>query len=226
MGETLTGQQSDRSAAGQRRQVTVLFADMAGYTALAEKLGEERTYLLMQRVHRALSEAVHGEDGTVQEMTGDGVMALFGAPIAVEDAPLRACRSALDIQERMAVLADEIEPEHGVRPGFRVGINSGPLVVGAVGDDRKSGITALGDTVNLASRIESEAKAGEVLISEATHALVEGFVDATFAGARTVNVVLRLKAIKDGPAHPNSDRPEIIALEDLAVRGPALMIAP
>ena len=204
MGETVSGRESDRSAAGQRRQVTVLFADMAGYTALAEKLGEERTYLLMQRVHRALSEAVHGEDGTVQEMTGDGVMALFGAPIAVEDAPLRACRSALDIQGRMAALADEIEPEHGVRLGFRVGINSGPLVVGAVGDDRKSGITALGDTVNLASRIESEAATGEVLISEATHALVEGFVDATFAGERTVKgksesqKLWRLDAVKQG----------------------------
>ena len=91
---------------GQRRQVTVLFADMAGYTALAERLGEERTYLVMQRVHRELGAAIHDQEGTVQEMTGDGVMALFGAPIAVEDAPLRACRAGLDIQARMAVLAD------------------------------------------------------------------------------------------------------------------------
>ena len=75
---------------GQRRQVTVLFADMVGFTPLAEKLGEEKTYLLMQRVHRELSEAIHSQEGTVQEITGDGVMALFGAPVALEDAPLRA----------------------------------------------------------------------------------------------------------------------------------------
>jgi class 3 adenylate cyclase/tetratricopeptide (TPR) repeat protein len=190
--------------AGQRRQVTVLFADMAGYTALAEKLGEEKTYLLMQRVHKALNEAVHAQEGTVQEMTGDGVMALFGAPIAVEDAPLRACRAALDIQGRMAALAGEIGSEHDTRPGFRVGIHSGPLVVGEVGDARKSGITALGDTVNLASRIEAQAETGEIMLSEATHALVEGFVDSAFAGERTIKgkaeaqKLWRLDAVKEG----------------------------
>ncbi len=203
-----TGQEKDgttqRTKTGQRRQVTVLFADMAGYTALAERLGEEQTYLLMQRVHRELNEAVHAQEGTVQEMTGDGVMALFGAPIALENAPLRACRAALDIQARMAALAGAIESEHGARPGFRVGIHSGPLVVGEVGDDRKSGITALGDTVNLASRLEAQAKTGEVVLSEATHALVEGFVDSEFAGERAIKgkadkqKLWRLDAIKEG----------------------------
>ncbi len=193
-----------RTSQGQRRQVTVLFADMAGYTALAEALGEERTYLLMQRVHRALSEAVHAQDGTVQEITGDGIMALFGAPIAVEDAPLRACRAALAIQARMAALADETERDGGPRYVFRVGLHSGSLVVGEVGDERKSGITALGDTVNLASRIESEAKAGEIMMSEATHTLVEGFVDSAYAGERTIKgkaekqKLWRLDAVKEG----------------------------
>ena len=186
----------DDGRAGQRRQVTVLFADMVGYTALSEQLGEEQTYLLMQRVHRALNEAVHAQEGTVQEMTGDGVMALFGAPVAIEDAPLHACRSALDIQARMAALAGEIESEHGARPGFRVGIHSGPLVVGEVGDERKSGVTALGDTVNLASRIESEAETGEIMLSEATHALVEGFVEAEFAGARAIKGTAEMYAKK------------------------------
>ncbi len=170
----------------QRRQVTVLFADMAGFTPLAEKLGEEKTYLVMQRVHRELSEAVHEHDGTVQVMTGDGVMALFGAPVAIEDAPLRACRAALDIQSRMASLGEEIEAEHGARPAFRVGLHSGPLVIGALGDGRKMEVTALGDTVNLASRIESEADSGAVLMSEATHALVQGFVDGAYAGEHAI----------------------------------------
>jgi class 3 adenylate cyclase/tetratricopeptide (TPR) repeat protein len=171
---------------GQRRNVTVLFADMVGYTAFAERLGEEDTYLIMQRVHRALSEAVHAEDGTVQEVTGDGVMALFGAPVALEDAPLHACRSALSIQQRMIALAGETESKHGHRFQFRVGIHSGPLVVGEVGDAKHSGITALGDTVNLASRIEAEAGAGEIFFSEATHDIVQDFVECTFAGERTV----------------------------------------
>ena len=90
---------AEQAFAGQRRQVTVLFADMVGYTALAEKLGEEQTYLLMQRVHRELSEAIHYNGGTVQEMTGDGIMALFEAPIAIEDAPLRVCRASIELQQ-------------------------------------------------------------------------------------------------------------------------------
>jgi len=162
----------------------VLFADMVGYTALAEKLGEEQTYLLMQRVHRELSEAIHDNGGTVQEMTGDGIMAPFGAPIAIEGAPLRACRAGPDLQQRLSALGTEFEAEHGAAPKFRVGIHSGPLVVGEVGDGRKSGITALGDTVNLASRIETAAEAGTVLLSADTQGLVEGFVDSTCIGAR------------------------------------------
>ncbi|MBT5192846.1 MAG: AAA family ATPase, partial [Rhodospirillaceae bacterium] len=181
--------QSDSGAsapAGQRRQVTVLFADMAGYTALSETLGEEQTYLLMQRVQRELNEAVHSHSGTVQEMAGDGIMALFGAPIAVENAPLRACQAAVELQSRMTALADEFERGHGVAPRFRVGIHSGALVVGEVGDDRQSSMTALGDTVNVASRIESAAEAGTIFMSAATQALVEGFVDSTFIGERTL----------------------------------------
>ncbi len=190
MSGTSAGQENDGAAQGtgaaQRRQVTVLFADMAGFTPLAEKLGEEKTYLLMQRLHRELSEAVHAQNGTVQEMTGDGVMALFGAPVAIEDAPVRACRAALDIQSRIDALGSEIETEHGARPAFRIGLHSGPLVIGAVGDDRKMATTALGDTVNLASRIESEADSGAILMSEATHALVEGFVDSEYAGEHAI----------------------------------------
>ena len=195
---------TDAGSAAQRRQVTVLFADMADYTPLADKLGEEKTYLLMQRVHRELSEAVHDQGGTVQEMTGDGVMALFGAPVAIEDAPLRACRAALDIQARMAAVAGEAEANYGARPSFRVGLNSGPLIIGAVGDDRRMETTALGDTVNLASRIEAQAEGGTVLMSEATHALVEGFVEADYLGERELKgkagpqKLWRLDAVREG----------------------------
>ena len=171
---------------GQRRQVTVLFADMVGYTSLAEKLGEEQTYHLMQQVHKELHEAIHAHSGTVQENTGDGIMALFGAPVAVENAPLHACRAAIDLQTRIKALAQKINKDHGLSPAFRVGIHSGPLVVGEVGDDRKSAITALGDTVNLASRIEAQAGAGEIFLSDATHTLVQSFVTSRSAGEREI----------------------------------------
>ena len=189
---------------GQRRQTTVLFTDMAGYTPLAERLGEEATYVLIQRVIKEMSEAVHAHEGTVQEVTGDGLMALFGAPAALEDAPVLACRAALEIQDRMTKLDDEIEVEHGVRPAFRVGVHSGPVVVGKVGDAQQAAVTVLGDTVNLAARLESVAEPGGILISEATHKLVEGYVHADFAGEREVKGkteaqrVYRLEGMKTG----------------------------
>jgi len=206
MTEATSSQEQERTPtlSGQRRQVTVLFADMAGYTALAEKLGEEQTYLLMQQVHQGLSEAVHAHEGTVQEMTGDGVMALFGAPIAIEEAPLRACQAAVNIQTRMAQVAKSFQAKQGIAPYFRVGIHSGALIVGEVGDARQSGVTAMGDTVNLASRLENEAEAGTILISAATQALVDGFVDCEFLGERTIKgksepqKLWRLDGIREG----------------------------
>ena len=171
---------------GQRRQVTVMFTDMQGYTATSEKLGEDRTYQLMQMVFEAMVGAVHAHQGTVQELTGDGLMALFGAPVALEDAPVRACRAGLEIHECIAALGDNAEAQFGVRPKFRIGINTGPLVIGSIGEDMQMEFTALGDTVNYASRVESLAETGTVFISDATRALVEGYVDATDLGERTV----------------------------------------
>ncbi len=173
-----------REIEGQRRQVTVLFADVVGYTPLAQKLGDENTFLFMQRVIRELSEAVHTEEGLVQELTGDGLMALFGAPIAYEDAPIRACRAALDIQVRMMQIGDDVAEAHGARPQLRIDIHTGSVVVGKVGDDLQMEFTVLGDTANLASRLEGAAEPGEVLMSEATFALVGDYVESTLAGER------------------------------------------
>jgi class 3 adenylate cyclase/tetratricopeptide (TPR) repeat protein len=175
-----------RALEGQRRQATVLFADMAAFTPLAERLGEEKTYLLIQRALHAMSQAVHAHEGTVQELTGDGLMALFGVPIADESAPLEACKAALDIQSRMLALEDDLEQELGLRPKYRIGIHTGPLVVGKVGDDLRVEFTALGDTVNLASRLQSEAKPGSILISAAVQKLVEGRFETKFIGERTI----------------------------------------
>jgi class 3 adenylate cyclase len=164
---------------GQRRQATVLFADMASYTPIAERLGEEKTYLLMRRVLQEMTEAVHAHEGTVQDLLGDGLLAVFGAPVALENAPLEACRAAVDIHARMLGLEDSFEREFGVRPKFRIGVHAGPLVVSAE-------LRAVGDTVNLAARLQTEAEPGSVLISGATHELVSGFFETEFIGERLI----------------------------------------
>ncbi len=112
---------------GQRRQVTVLFADVADFTPLAERLGEEDSFRLMRRVSAEMMSAVQRHGGTVQDFTGDGIMALFGAPAAMEDAPIRACRAALDIQDRMRGLEDELDEEHSTRPKVRVARTTRPV---------------------------------------------------------------------------------------------------
>src|SRR5713101_6073398 len=114
---------------GERRQVTVLFADMVGFTAISERLGEEGTYALIQPVYELMAAAVKEQGGSVKNFTGDGIMALFGVPKSLEDAPLRACRAALLIQETLAAAAPAIEAKHGVRPEIRIGINTGLAVV-------------------------------------------------------------------------------------------------
>ena len=189
---------------GQRRQVTVLFADLVGYTPLAERLDEEAVYQLMQSVLKPMIDAVHIQAGTVQELTGDGIMALFGAPVAVEDAPVRACRAALDIQDRMSMLNEQHAPSYGQQFQVRIGIHTGPVVVGKIGDDLRMKFTALGDTVNLASRLELSAEPGTIAISEVTHELVQGYAESEFLGTRSVKGksepqrIYRLKGLRAG----------------------------
>ena len=133
---------------GERRQVTALFADMVGFTAISERLGEEGTFALIQPIYELMARAVREQGGSVKDFTGDGIMALFGAPDALEDAPLRACRAGLLIHERLAAAASAIEAKHGVRPQMRIGVNSGLAVVTQIRGE-SGPVTALGDTVNL-----------------------------------------------------------------------------
>jgi class 3 adenylate cyclase len=190
------------STSGERRQVTALFADMVGFTAISERLGEEGTYALIQPIYELMAGAVKEQGGSVKDFTGDGIMALFGVPVALEDGPLRACRAALLIHERLSAAVPAIEAKHGVRPQMRIGINTGLAVVTQIRAD-SANMTALGDTVNLASRLQILAEPGTALLSEATQRLVQGLVETSSAGTHTIKgkaepqKVYRLNSIKE-----------------------------
>jgi len=161
---------------GERKQVTVMFCDMEGFTSLVERLGIEDAYGIMDQIYELLIHQVHDYEGTVNEMTGDGIMALFGAPIALEDAPQRAVRSAMAIHREMSRFSDRMTQEReGMLPlKMRVGIHTGPVVVGTLGNDLRVEFKAVGDTVNLASRVEGLAVPGATYVTEETFKLTEG----------------------------------------------------
>jgi ABC-type oligopeptide transport system substrate-binding subunit/class 3 adenylate cyclase len=158
---------------GERKPVTILFTDIVGSTALAEKLDPEEWKEIVNGAHQRVSECVYRYEGTIAQLLGDGVLAFFGAPITHEDDPVRAVRAALDIQRAIADYAREL---HGYVENFqlRVGINTGTVVVGAVGSDLRMEYLAIGDAVNLAARLQAAAQPGKALVSEATARLVKG----------------------------------------------------
>ena len=161
---------------GERRQVTVMFCDMAGFTVLSDILGPEDAYAVMDQVYEILIHKVNDYEGTVNEMTGDGIMALFGAPIALEDAPQRAIRSSLAVHREMAKFSDRLKQEKKISAPLkmRIGIHTGPVVVGTLGNDLRVEFKAVGDTVNLASRIEGLAAPSSTFVSKDTFKLTEG----------------------------------------------------
>ncbi len=173
---------------GERKQVTVMFCDMEGFTPLVEKLGPEEAYTIMDQVYEVLIHKVHDYEGTVNEMTGDGIMALFGAPIALEDAPQRAIRSALAIHREMAKFSDKMKREkEAIQPlKMRIGINTGRVVVGTLGNDLRVEFKAVGDTVNLASRMEELAAPGSTYVTDETFKLTEGLFRFEALGEKIV----------------------------------------
>ncbi len=162
---------------GERRQVTVLFTDVAGFTPLAEKLDPEDVHRIMDRCFEAITAEVHRFEGTVNQYTGDGVMALFGAPIAHEDGPRRAVHAALGIQRAIQNYGKELRAQGGPELQMRIGINTGPVVVGRIGDDLRMDYTAVGDTTNLAARMQQIARPGSVVVTEATHRAISSFFE-------------------------------------------------
>ncbi|MGV7222981.1 MAG: adenylate/guanylate cyclase domain-containing protein [Nitrospinales bacterium] len=173
---------------GERKQVSVMFCDMEGFTPLTEKLGPDDAYAIMDQIYKILIHKVHEFEGTVNEMTGDGIMALYGAPIALEDAPQRAIRSSLSIHREMAKFNEKLKQEkYNIPPlKMRVGVHTGPVVVGTLGNDLRVEFKAVGDTVNIASRMEGIAEPGTTYISEDTFKLTEGFFRVEALGERQI----------------------------------------
>src|SRR5437879_3947854 len=161
---------------GERKQVTVLFADLKGSMELLTDRDPEEARKILDPVLAHMMDAVHRYEGTVNQVMGDGIMALFGAPIAHEDHAVRACYAALRMQESVTRYAEEARRAHGVTVQIRVGLNSGEVVVRAIGNDLHMDYTAVGETTHLAARMEQAARPGTVLIAPATLDLVEGFV--------------------------------------------------
>jgi class 3 adenylate cyclase/pimeloyl-ACP methyl ester carboxylesterase len=151
---------------GERKLVTVLFVDVSGFTAISEKLDPEDVHQLMDRAFERMLAEIHRYEGTVNQFLGDGLMALFGAPIAHEDHALRAVHAALGIQRALAVYRQQLEAERHIDFQVRMGINTGGVVVGKIGDNLRMDYTAVGDTTNLAARLLALAEPGQILASE------------------------------------------------------------
>src|SRR3989441_9220007 len=167
---------------GERKQVTVLFADLKDSTELIRGLDPEAAQQLLDPALHCMVDAVHRVEGTVNQVLGDGIMALFGAPIAHEDHALRACYAALAMQTAMRASTAEVRRTRGLELRMRVGLNSGEVVVRAIGNDLHMDYSAVGETTHLAARMEQLATPGSSRLTAATLRLVEGLVQVTALG--------------------------------------------
>jgi class 3 adenylate cyclase len=179
---------------GERKEVTVLFCDVVESSRLAERLDPEAMHQIMDQALRLMAEAIHRYEGTVNQFLGDGLMALFGAPVALEDHALRAVMAALMIQETINAYNEQLKSERDVEIRLRLGLNTGLVVVGRIGDDLRMDYTAVGDTTNVAARLQSLAEPGTILIGEATQRLVEGYIHNAAQGP--VQVKGRTEAVQ------------------------------
>jgi class 3 adenylate cyclase len=164
---------------GERKQVTVLFADLKGSTELIQGLDPEEARTLLDPALHVMMDAVHRYEGTVNQVLGDGIMALFGAPVAHEDHAVRACYAALAMQAAMRRYAEEVRRSHGLEMQARVGLNSGEVVVRAIGNDLHMDYSAVGQTTHLAARMEQLATPGSIRLTATTLRLAEDLVQVS-----------------------------------------------
>jgi class 3 adenylate cyclase/tetratricopeptide (TPR) repeat protein len=177
---------SQSALRGERKLVTVLFADVVRSMELAERVDPEEWHRLLDRLFRILAGGIHRYEGTINQYTGDGVMALFGAPIAHEDHAERACAAALDLARELGILAEHVRRESGLEFAVRMGLNSGEVVVGRIGDDLRMDYTAQGHVVGLAARVQQLAPPGGITVTEQTARLAAGLFDFRDRGEQTL----------------------------------------
>ncbi|MEK7387415.1 MAG: adenylate/guanylate cyclase domain-containing protein, partial [candidate division NC10 bacterium] len=174
----------DRAAlSGERKQVTVLFADVSGFTSLSERLDPEEVHALINRAFELMLAEIHRYEGTVNQFLGDGLMALFGAPIAHEDHAQRAAHAALGLQQALSRYRDELLAGRSIDFRLRLGLNTGLVVVGAIGDNLRMDYTAVGDTTNTAARMQQLAEPGRIVVAEATQRLIAPYFETRALGA-------------------------------------------
>jgi predicted ATPase/class 3 adenylate cyclase len=162
---------------GERKQVTVLFVDVAGFTAMSASLDPEDVHSIMRRAFELMLGEVHRYEGTINQFLGDGIMALFGAPVAHEDHARRAVFAAVGIRTALADYREQLRRERGITFEVKQGLNTGLVVVGSIGTDLRMDYTAVGDTTNVAARLQQAAASGQVLIAETVHRLVAGYCE-------------------------------------------------
>jgi class 3 adenylate cyclase/tetratricopeptide (TPR) repeat protein len=174
---------------GERKQVTVLFADMKGSMELLANRDPEQARKILDPVLELMMDAVHRYEGTVNQVMGDGIMALFGAPLAHEDHAVRACYAALDMQAAVRRYGEKVLSSDGVGAQIRIGLNSGEVVVRAIGSDLRMDYSAVGQTTHLAARMEQLANPGSTLLTTGTLRLAEGYIEVTPIGPLPVKGV-------------------------------------
>ena len=167
---------------GERKLVTIMAADVTRYTAISEKLDLENVHSIMEDCFKILMREIHQYEGTINQFLGDGIMAIFGAPVTHEDHAHRACYAALSIQKALQEFSEKLRVRYEIDFRMRIGLNTGQVVVGGIGDDLRMDYMALGDTTNIAFLLEQKAEPGQVLISEKVHNNVQGYFDCKALG--------------------------------------------
>ncbi len=219
-------------ALSERREVTVLFLDVANFTAAAHRMDGEDTFVLIDKVMRLLVQVIYKYEGTIDKFTGDGLMALFGAPLAHENDPERAVRAALEMQTDLQPLRNRVKQEHGFDLRVRIGINTGLVVAGKVGSDLHMEYTVIGDTVNLAAHLETAAEPGTILVTQTTYERTrpllryEALPPLTVKGLAQPIVVYRPVALQEKPGQirglPGLEAPMVGRADALAQLAGAL----
>lgn len=192
--------------------MTVLFADVANFTGISEKLDPEDVHDIMDGCFEILGEEIHKAGGSINQYTGDGVMALFGAPVFFEDHVERACHAAIQIQVRMQGYTDQVQRDFHVLFQLRIGINTGKVVVGAIGIDLRRDYTAAGDTTNLAARLQALAPPSGILVSAPVRDIARSrfrFRKAGMFAVKGKQTPVAAFGLLGGGAAGARDRPEV-----------------